>query len=206
MNAYQNFLDFFSMHNKERLDGLSEGYFTAMTAEERERAFDYLLARVQAGGSEESVHGLFMANAERAVPVVKELLEKKMLRESAEIAAAWNLFRTQPDASLVEVFIKLMSSGDKRVRANAAYYVPAGIVTPDLICALKGMVRTETHTLAAINAANKLLECYGITRDSVDKEQFSRFYRGLRNDDPAEVERTIRQLDRIQLSGSPEMP
>jgi hypothetical protein len=41
MNSYQQFLDFFSMRNKERLDGLDESYFTSMTKEETARAFDY---------------------------------------------------------------------------------------------------------------------------------------------------------------------
>lgn len=50
MSAYQNFLDFFSMYNKERLDGISESYFTEMTTEERHMAFDFLLARVKSGG------------------------------------------------------------------------------------------------------------------------------------------------------------
>jgi len=51
MNAYQNFLGFFSMHNKERLDGLSEIYFISMTAAERTMAFDFLLERIARGGT-----------------------------------------------------------------------------------------------------------------------------------------------------------
>lgn len=57
MSAYQNFLDFFSMHNKERLDGLSEIYFAEMTQQEKGMAFNHLLKMVEAGGSEESVNG-----------------------------------------------------------------------------------------------------------------------------------------------------
>jgi hypothetical protein len=67
MNAYQNFLDFFSMRNKERLDGLSESYFTPMTREERGMAFEFLLKRVEKGGTEESVNGLFRADERRAI-------------------------------------------------------------------------------------------------------------------------------------------
>lgn len=74
MNAYQNFLDFFSMHNKERLEGLSESYFTDMTQEERDKAFDFLMARTATGGSEETIHGLFRANPQRAVEAVGGLL------------------------------------------------------------------------------------------------------------------------------------
>jgi hypothetical protein len=194
MNAYQNFLDFFSMHNKERLDGLSECYFAPMTAHEQSMAFDYLLKIVEAGGSEETVHGLFMADASRAAPIVKELLTKESLREEAEIAAAWNLYWHDLDPSLLTVFIDSMSSNDSNSRAKAAYYVPAEF-EPELISRLQGMVRTETDRMALIHATNKLLECYGITRESVDKEEFSKYYRGLRSGDQSIKEMTFRQLD-----------
>lgn len=197
MNAYQNFLDFFSMHNKERLDGLSEIHFSRMTQQEREMAFNHLLKMVEAGGSEESVNGLFLADAKRAVSIAQELLRSGRLRDEAKVAAAWNLYRVESDSSLVPVFVELMSSPDKRIRAKAAYYVPPDMVNPELISGLEGMVRTETDTLASINATNKLLECYGITRDSVRGEEFSHFYRGLRSDDSNEKERTLSQLRRL---------
>lgn len=197
MSAYQNFLDFFSMHNKERLDGLSEIYFAEMTQQEKGMAFNHLLKMVEAGGSEESVNGLFLADAERAVLVVKSLLKNGILRDEAKVVAAWNLYRMQPDSSLLPVFVELMSSSDKRIRAKAAYYVPSDMAIPELISGLEGMVRTETDTLASINATNKLLECYGITRDSVKKEEFSYFYRGLRSDDSSDKERIFNQLRRL---------
>jgi len=105
MNAYQNFLDFFSMHNKERLDGLNEIYFIAMTPAERAMAFDYLLERVARGGTEESVHGLFLADPVRAVDVTERLLKEGKLRGEAQIAAAWNLQRNHSDSVLLPVFI-----------------------------------------------------------------------------------------------------
>jgi hypothetical protein len=195
MNAYQNFLDFFLMHNKERLDGLDESYFADMTQEERAMAFAYLLKKVEAGGTEESVHGLFLADKERAFSVLKELLKSNTLREDAEIAAAWNLYRAYPDSSLLPIFIRLMSSEDRRIRAKAAYYIPSDISDSGVISALQGMIRTETDMLASINATNKLLECYGITRELVTKEEFSRFYRGLRSDDVKLKEITFKQLN-----------
>ena len=195
MNAYQNFLDFFSTNNRERLDGLSEFHFAGMTAEERAKAFDYLLHMVQEGGSRETVNGLFTADEQRAAPIVQALLEAHKLREDAEIAAAWNLNRLQPDPSLIPVFIRLMSSSDKYNRANAAFYVPADDFTHELDTALKGMIRTETETLPLVNATNKYLECYGITRESVSKEEFSHFYRGLRSDEAGDKEAMFRELE-----------
>jgi hypothetical protein len=75
-NVYQHFLDFFSRRDKERLDGLNEGYFAGMTPDERNRAFEYLLRLVDAGGGAESVHGLFIADWERATTVLKQLLKQ----------------------------------------------------------------------------------------------------------------------------------
>lgn len=194
MNAYQNFLEFFSMHNKERLDGLSEIYFTSMTPQEKEMAFEYLLRRVETGGTEESVNGLFLADANRAVPAIQKLLINNKLSDEAEISAAWNLYKHTPDRELLSFFIQPMSSKDERIRAKAAYYAPS---EPDreLISALKEMVRKETDLLASINATDKLLACYELMKDSVSEEDVSKLYNGLRNDDFTVREHTLRKLD-----------
>lgn len=195
--AYQKFLEFFTTANKERLDGLNETHFDGMSPEERSKAFDYLLERVLKGGSRESVGGLFVADPARAAPIVRQLLDSGKLREDAEISAAWELYQIQPDPSLIPVFIRLMSSANQTNRSNAAFYVPADKLTPELDAALKGMIRTETETLPLINAINKLLECHGITRESVSKEEFSKFYLGLRSDVLDDKEKTFRQLDNL---------
>jgi hypothetical protein len=195
--AYQNFLAFFATANKERLDGLDETHFNGMSPEERSKAFDYLVERVLNGGSRESVGGLFVADPARAAPIVRQLLDSGKLREDAEISAAWELYQIQQDPSLIPVFIRLMSSANPTNRSNAAFYVPADVLTPELGAALKGMIRTETETLPLVNAINKLLECHGITRESVSKEEFSKFYLGLRSDVLADKEKTFTQLDNL---------
>jgi hypothetical protein len=195
--AYNRFLDFFSTANKERLDGLNETHFAGMSPEERSMAFDYLLKKVLNGGSRESTDGLFVADAARAAPIIRQLLDAGKLRESAEIAAAWNLYQIKPDTSLLPVFIRSMSSTDKYNRANAAFYVPADALTLELDTALKGMIRTEVETLPLVNAINKLLKCHGITRESVSKDDFSAFYRGLRSDALTDKEKTFHKLDSI---------
>lgn len=150
---------------------------------------------MEAGRTEESVHGLSLADKEHAFSVLKELLKRNLLREDAEIAAAWDLYRANPDSALHPIFIRLMSSGDRRVRTKAACYIPANNTDSSTISSLQGMIRTETDMLASINATNKLLECYGITRGAVKKEEFSRFYRGLRSDDVKLKEMTFKKLD-----------
>lgn len=197
MSAYQNFLDFFSMNNKERLDGLSESYFTEMTQEERVRAFNYLLKLVEAGGTEESVHGLFGADRTQAVEPIKRLLEHGVLNEDAQIAAAWNLYLMQRDERLLPVFIRFMTSPSEHIRERAAYYVPADNLTDELKSALQGMIRIETKQLARIHAVNKLLECFGVSKESVEKKLYSSLYRGLHSEDLGEKEAAFKQLERL---------
>jgi hypothetical protein len=200
MNAYQHFLDFFSMHNKERLDGLSESYFTAMTPKEREMAFDYLLVLVQKGGTEESVNGLFRADASRAATAVKPLLESGVLCGEAQIAAAWNLCQIKLDEKMLPIFISNMAATDPELRERAAYYVPASLLTSELKSSLKGMVRTETKQLARIHAVDKLLKCYGATKESLGKDRYQCLYRALHSDDVRAKEAAFKQLDDLDES------
>ncbi|WBS04832.1 hypothetical protein OU994_11420 [Pseudoduganella sp. SL102] len=198
MDAYQRFLDFFEMHNKERLDGLDDSYFAAMSPDERARAFEFLLEKVEAGGSEESVHGLFRANAVRATESVKALLESGRLRPRAEIAAAWNLCRTGADVPVLPVFIKGMSSADSEARTNAAYYVPVDPLTDEVKAAFEKMIRTETEQLARIHAVNGLLSGCGVSKESVGKSTFLEIYRGLHSADMRAKQAAFERLDAIR--------
>lgn len=197
MSAYHDFLDFFSMHNKERLDGLSESYFTAMTQEERARAFNYLLKLVEAGGTEESIHGIFRADGTRAVERVEQLLQAGVLRGDAQIAAAWNIYRIKKDASLLSIFIQFMTSQEERLREKAAYYVPADNLTSELKSALQGMIRVETKQLARIHAVDKILECYGVSEESVGKNKYINIYRGLHSENLTDKEAAFKQLEKL---------
>lgn len=197
MNAYQRFLDFFSMYNKERLDGLSESYFTDMTQEERKMAFRYLLNLVKKGGAEESVHGLFRADRDLAVESIKQLMETGVLNGDAEIAAAWNLSCIENDDRLIQVFIRFMTDTDEKLREKAAYYVPAKKLTPELKSCLQGMIRVETEQLARIHAVDKLLECYGVSEESVGKKEYLSIYRDLHSEDLRTKEAAFKQLERL---------
>jgi hypothetical protein len=196
-NAYQNFLDFFSRRDKERLDGLNEGYFSGMTPNERNQAFEYLRRLVEAGGGRESIHGLFIADWERATTVLTRLLKEHRFQGEAEVIAAWNVYRVERDRSLLEIFIRAMSSDDKRVRQAAAYYVPADTVTLELLAALKHMIRVETDRLAAIHAVNALLACYDVSKESIGAKPYREIYLGLRAADSTAKEAAFRQLDAL---------
>jgi hypothetical protein len=125
LSAYNNFLSFFKMHNKERLNGLSESCFTAMIPDERTMAFNYLLNMLQKVGTEESIHSLFMADELRAFGAISDLLKSGTSRDEAQIAAAWNLYRSVPQDAPIKIFIKHFSNPIAELRGKAAYYVPS---------------------------------------------------------------------------------
>src|SRR5687768_6339426 len=70
--AYQRFLDFFSLSQRERLDGLDTTYFSAMTDAERDRAFEYLKNGFEV--SEENIRGLYLCDREKALALFKKTL------------------------------------------------------------------------------------------------------------------------------------
>ncbi len=198
MNAYQNFLDFFSMCNKERLDGLNEGHFSAMTHRERDQAFDFLLERIRVtGGSRESINGLFAADYGRAAGPVARLLAEGKLSSEAQIAAASRLWGGQDNDKLLAIFIEYMASPDAGLREMAVGSVPVTRFTKDLEAALRNMIRSEPKRLGRIHAVNALLELYGVTKESTDRKAYMAVYRGLHSDDAQEKETALRWLDNL---------
>jgi hypothetical protein len=167
-----------------------------MTPEERGMAFDYMHELLAAGGTEEIIHGLFRADPVRAVEVIEPLLSDGKLSGEAQIAAAWNLYQLDSNNELLSIFIQHMSSPDGRIRAKAAYYVPA-VFTDELKAGLQGMIRTETEQLARIHAVDKLLACYGVSEDAVGEKKYLGIYRNLHNEDVTVKERAFRELETL---------
>lgn len=182
MNAYQNFLDFFTLHNKERLDGIGEEYFSAMSREERARAFDYMLELLHRGGGEEIINGMFRADSTRAVEPVARLLDSGYLKGVAKVSAAWNLSKIYGAEHYRNVFIECMHDPDEEVREKAAYFVSARDPHHDINFALKRMIRTETGLLPRIHAVDKLLMRHGVSKEVVGKNEFSEIYKALHDD------------------------
>ncbi len=198
---YQKFLKFFSRTDRERLDGLDESYFRNMTDDERGMAFEFLLDIVKKGGSEESVHGIFLVNPQRAKESVGPLLKSGSLRPAAQLAAAWNLYKSEHSEEIFKVFLSSMDSADASIRAKAARYVPAAM-RDDLISRLQQIIRIETNELAFLHAVEKLLKCYSVSRLTVGKEKYSYFYRGLQGDDLHVKERIFAQLEKSKKINS----
>lgn len=197
MSAYQDFLEFFSMHNKERLDGLDESYFTAMNEQERNLAYTYLLKLVEKGGTEESMNGLFRADFDRATEAASRLLVEDKLNPEAQIAAAWNLSKVQDNEGLFQVFARYMSDPDRKLRAKAAYYVPENMDRDNLKSCLIGMIRTETEQLPRIHAVNKILALYGVSKSSIGEKIYREIYSGLHSDELRDKEQAFGKLEAL---------
>lgn len=197
MSAYQNFLDHFSMFNKERLDGLNEMHFSGMSKQERAMAFDYLLKCVERGGSYETVNGIFIADFERALAPVTRLMDAGALNEEAHLAAASNVFQITRDEKLLPIFIRFMSNSDERLRGTAARCVPSSIFCEELRFALESMIRSETDKLARIHAVNKLLLYHDVTEETVGKKRYSNIYRNLHSEDLFKIEEAFSVINRL---------
>ncbi|MBP1207438.1 hypothetical protein JOD97_005518 [Duganella sp. 1411] len=196
MGTYQNFLNHFSMFNKERLDGLTEMHFSGMTQQEREMAFDYLLRRVEKGGTAETVNGIFTADFERALLPLAQLMESGALNEEAQLAAASNIFQITGDKKLLPIFIRFMSNTNKHLRGTAARCVPLSFFSEDLRLALETMIKAETDKLARIHAVNALLLYHDINKETVGKRKYSNIYRNLHSEDLLKIEEAFREIER----------
>ncbi|WUR14618.1 hypothetical protein E7V67_005800 [[Empedobacter] haloabium] len=190
MNTYQKFLDFFSMHNKERLDGLTSAYFDGMAQDERKRAYDFLFARVVSGGVEEDVNGIFMADSGKAMKDMAVLLNAKQLGNIAEIVVAGHMAAAGVNMDLLPIFINAMSSPERELRELGARYVPA-TVEPNVLNGLQGMVRTETDRRLLIQAATKLLQCFDLSVHTIDKDEYIDLFNDLLSNEIEKKERAL---------------
>lgn len=85
--------------------------------------------------------------------------------------------------------------GDPRLRAKSAYYVPP-VFSDELVSGLQGVIRTETEQLPRIHAVNKLLACYGVSEETMDKNLYLRIFRDLHGKDFEKKETVFKQLHR----------
>jgi len=154
-STYQCFLNFFQLTGTQRLDGLDTSCFESMTTDERRQAYDLLWSKVEKGGTDESINGLFLADETRAVVDVTLLLDAGRLRAQAEVLAAWNIYRLTKDVAMMAHFARRLSDQSAEVRGSAAYYAPAAAPTHSLVKGLQGMILTETERLPLIHALNK---------------------------------------------------
>lgn len=194
--AYQRFLDFFQLTGTQRMQGPDGFVFDAMTPDERRQAWDFLWARVAAGGTGESVDLLFWADEVRAALEVPALIAAGRLRPQAEVVAAWNVYQSLRDPAMLSCFVRALADANPEVRGEAACRAPAGAPTRALLHGLREMVLHETDRLAYVHARNKLLQCHGVTEEALGRKAGLRIRRALASDDISERAAMLARLER----------
>jgi len=59
------------------------------------------------------------------------------------------------------------------------------------------MIRVETKQLARIHAVDKILECYGVSEESVGKNKYLNIYKGLHSENLKDKEEGFKQLEKL---------
>lgn len=206
--AYKRFLAFFSLAQRERLDGLDATYFSDMTQSEKDMAFLYLKNGFEV--SEENIRGLYLCNPSEAVALFKETLRKPIPKGTSKreddallmgrVLMASYICNDSPTANNINSLVRIdVSSGSEDVR-NAFYrHIPSEPTTEEAIARLTNGVLTEADRMPLASATQRLMACYGLLFNMHDNE-YKRIYRGLISSDISIKKQHIRTL---QSRGSP---
>jgi hypothetical protein len=203
MSAYQSFLDFFSMHNKERLEGPSESYFVALSDSEKEEAWKFLQDGFES--SAELITGLYNLDRARAAPLFKEAIEAPM--KSSPYPAEQKAIETnrllmlryinsvEPDEKYIAAMCEFSNSQFGDVRTEFAQSLSVHQITPEAVDALKGIIFTETETIPLTSAITKLMVIHGMEFDR-KSSVYKSLYMSLRSADPKEKMAAMGRLER----------
>lgn len=172
---------------------MGESYFVGLTDIEKEEAWNFLVNGFSS--SVERITGLYHLDQIRAVSLFKEAIElpiatssipaKQEALESTRLLMLKYINRVEPDRKYIAAMCEFSKSRFVGVRTEFAQALPSRHVTPEAVEALKGMVFTETETLALSSAISKLMLMHGLDFDRKDPV-YKAIYLLLRSDDPKE--------------------
>jgi hypothetical protein len=185
--SYKRFLNYFSLCQRERLEGLDASYFENMTGDEREMAFTYLMRGF--GKSEENIRGLYLCDKSKAIQLFTKTIDQpipkgKFRREEeaflmGRVLMAGYICNDRPSADNINLLIKIdVSAGNKDVRSAFYRSIPSEPTTKAAISRLENAVREETERPPLATAIQKLMACYGLIFNIHDQD-YKRIYRGL---------------------------
>lgn len=200
------FYSFFETFGTERLNGLGESYFIGMTDSEKEEAWNFLLRGF--ASSSEKITGLYHLDSIRAVSLFKEAIalaipapqypaEQKTI-ESNRLLMLRYINNVEPNEKYVTAMCPFSRSQFEDVRTEFAQALPSHQITREAVEALRGMIFTETDSLAQASAIEKLMSIHGMEfsrRDPVYKS----IYLLLLSDDLKENVDGIDRLERHQV-------
>lgn len=201
--SFGRFLDFFKLTQKDRLDGLDKSYFDPMTPEEKTAAFDLLESSVE--NSEESVHGIYLCNPDKAVVLFKTLIpknlpnvESKREQEAAincKILMAGIVANHELSKKNVNTLISLKKESiSARNRANIYKQIPSDATTQDTLDFLKRSLFEEDNEDTLSYAIDIFLALYGL-KFSFRDEKYKKIYSSLLNGDLDVKKRYIKDVE-----------
>lgn len=200
------FYDFFEKFGTERLNGLGESYFAGLTDNEKEEAWNFLLKGF--ASSNERITGLYHLDSARAIKLFKSEVELPLAKsqhpaeqkaiESNRLLMLRYINKIEPSEKYITAMCEFSQSRFEDVRTEFAQALSSQHVTREAVEALKGMIFTETDTLAQSLAISKLLLIHGMEFNRKDP-LYKSLYLSLLSDDIEEKAAGIRRLERNQL-------
>lgn len=198
-------LDFFTLIQRERLDGLDATYFSPMTDAERDMAFEYLKDGFEA--SEENIRGLYLCDPDKAIALFKKTLARpgKVGNSHAEndailmgrVLMAGYVCNDESSAENIDTLANLDVMGGSEDVRNAFYkQIPSKPTTAKALSRLANGVMVETERLPRSAAVMKLMASYGLLFNMND-DNYKRIYRGLLDKDLKVKKAHLKELEKI---------
>lgn len=203
--AYQRFLDFFKLTQRERLEGLDSSYFAAMTDDEKNRAFDYLKNEPNFEYYPECLRGLYLCDSEKAINLFKDLMKNEAtiyetqrdndLVLDGRIFMSGYICNIEPTKANINRLVELNVAASNRYVRNRKYQLtPSRPTTLEAIEFLKNVIMSESEQLPLASAVNTFMSIFGLEFDMND-EGYKKIYRGLIGTDLSEKQAAIKKLE-----------
>lgn len=207
--AYQHFLDFFKLTERERLEGLDKSYFSEMTEEEKNDAFEFLKSQPDFECFSETLYGLYLCNQEKAINLFKDLLKKEIkvyeiqrdndLELHGRVFMAGYVCNIEPTKTNINNLVSIDVSKARDDVRNLKYrLIPSSPTTLEAIDFLKNALKDELKRpdtdSASTTAKLTLMSIYGVEFDMNDKNYMS-ISRGLMSSNEEEKLAAFKKLE-----------
>lgn len=210
--AYQHFLDFFKLTQRERLEGLDRSYFSAMTEEEKNNAFEFLKSQPDFECFSETLRGLYLCHPEKAIDLFKFLLKKEIkkyeIQRDNDLELYGRVFmsgyvcNTEPTKENINNLVSIdVSNSNDDVRNLKYQLIPTSPTTLEAIACLKNALNDElkkTDSDSPLSTAKiTLMSIYGVEFSLTD-ENYKKIYRALSSTNSSEKIAAIKKLEAFQ--------
>jgi hypothetical protein len=176
--AYQKFLNFFKLTQRKRLDGLDSTYFSEMTEEEIDKAFEHLKDKFE--GSLESIRGLYLCNPDRAISLFKKTLKAPMENRNnkreqealtlGRVTMAGYICNTEPTKENIDYLANFdIKKLDNDSRSAIYKLLPRNPTTLNAVKLLEqGVLFEDPNDDPSGSAVTAFLQTFGIELDIYD--------------------------------------